>query len=444
MGDPAFPSESAPQRPGPWPAFAVAHRKPHSVFNLARHMHACIAFPSSLSGSSNAHIHSKALWTTGIKTYTQEHLKKLCTPHQFKRFKVLRVGGSIAFDLLVEQALQAPDPGTPSEFHMDHQRSRARENESVLMKIGHATICFQQHYVMIRLTEDFQLQISRVYQTYESATQAKDMAELVLFYTHSALGCFDGDIQSDTGFNNVTISDGRLVCCSRPPASTRKTHCLYREYAVMRSLEGVAIPRVVGLYTRENKKNMVLILMSYTGKPLETFSELLLTGLQQAHTLLHVHESEILHNDFEPRNVTMFGLLQFAEVLELETAAELSTLEDDLETRRRDSQGSWAVYKGEREEHGVMSYAGKPLETFSELLLAGLSTGALFRCLLHVHEDEILYNDFEPRNVTMFGLLQVAEILELETAAELSTLEDDLETCSNLYTVLQLLAFCLL
>jgi hypothetical protein len=41
---------------------------------------------------------------------------------------------------------------------------------------------------MLRLTEDFQLEISCVYKTRTSSTQARDMAELVLFYTHLALG----------------------------------------------------------------------------------------------------------------------------------------------------------------------------------------------------------------------------------------------------------------
>jgi hypothetical protein len=203
---------------------------------------------------------------------------------------------------------------------------------------------------MIRLTEGFQLQISRVYQTRNSTTQARDMAELVLFHTHSALGLgtkypqgpglatglnlltslrvtipvfptalfqpyegvfrksglnhrtklvaltksrgsffplswgrFDGDIQSHIGGDDVTISYGRLVLfflATRVVAKTayglsaaQRLDREFHAYAAMRSLQGIVIPRVVGLYTSKDENSMVLI-MSYVGKPLETFDEL--------------------------------------------------------------------------------------------------------------------------------------------------------------------------
>jgi hypothetical protein len=54
--------------------------------------------------------------------------------------------------------------------------------------IGHAVMATEERYVLLRLTETLQLEMSRVYQVSGSPTQARDMAALVLFYAYAAMG----------------------------------------------------------------------------------------------------------------------------------------------------------------------------------------------------------------------------------------------------------------
>lgn len=204
---------------------------------------------------------------------------------------------------------------------------------------GHAIICTQEQYVMLRVTDSLQLEISPVYVVRESVTQAMDMTLLVLFYTHAALRVgmtyapatgiaamrvtlpafptsvfqpyegefrggiigrtklisksrasffalpwvrFDGDVQSSS--NDVTIAYGHLVFLffasrtlvaktAHGLSATQRLGREYNAYAVMRTLQGVVIPKVIGMYTTTDGKNTVLM-MSYAGKALRAFSEL--------------------------------------------------------------------------------------------------------------------------------------------------------------------------
>jgi hypothetical protein len=206
---------------------------------------------------------------------------------------------------------------------------------------GHAIVGTQERYIMLCVTDSLQLEISPVYAIRGSATQVEDMALLVLFYTHAALGAgktyaaapatgitalrvtlptfptsvfqpyegefrggvmgrtklvskssgsffplpwarFDGDVQSSS--NNVTIAYGRLTflfVASRSlvaktahgPSATKRLVREYNAYAVMRTFQGAAIPKIMGMFTSEDRKNTVLM-MSYGGKALEAFTEL--------------------------------------------------------------------------------------------------------------------------------------------------------------------------
>ncbi|KAJ7021143.1 hypothetical protein C8F04DRAFT_873057, partial [Mycena alexandri] len=88
------------------------------------------------------------------------------------------------------------------------------------------------------------------------------------------------------------------------PSATQRLGCEYNAYAAMRTFQGVAIPKVIGMFTTTDGKNTVLM-MSYAGKALNAFSEL---EPRDKHTLFHrlvrLHKTGVQHNDLEPRNVT--------------------------------------------------------------------------------------------------------------------------------------------
>ncbi|KAJ6552413.1 hypothetical protein DFH09DRAFT_1085898 [Mycena vulgaris] len=130
---------------------------PHEPYSMAESTNTLTVFdPSALSH------------TLGPATLNLALVQK-CTPHEFKRDKVLRVHGESALNFLVQQA-------------------GAVINETITTNTGHAIICTQEQYAMLRLTDALQLEISPVYATRGSIAQATDAAMLVLFYTHAVLG----------------------------------------------------------------------------------------------------------------------------------------------------------------------------------------------------------------------------------------------------------------
>ncbi|KAJ7026399.1 hypothetical protein C8F04DRAFT_901864, partial [Mycena alexandri] len=85
------------------------------------------------------------------------------------------------------------------------------------------------------------------------------------------------------------------------------THRLDREflaYSALRTWQGVAIPRIFGMYTSTDKTTKVL-LMSDAGKTLRDFGDLEPAEKHLLFTrLVRLHQSGVLHNDIESRNVT--------------------------------------------------------------------------------------------------------------------------------------------
>ncbi|KAJ6608171.1 hypothetical protein B0H10DRAFT_2068840 [Mycena sp. CBHHK59/15] len=291
-----------------------------------------------------------------------------CTPHEFKRDIVLRVVDRSVLDFLVEQAGLISGYKFRTSAQLSTLEGKGYSiisqtiNEMVSTETGHAIICTQHKYVMLRLTPALQLEISPVYATRESPNQASDMANVVLFYTLAALGAgtryavgpatgitamrvtlpafptsifqpqeglFRGGILGRTelisksrpffpchGSNDVTIAYGRLIflfVASRSlvaktahgPSATQRLVHEYDAYAAMRTLQGAAIPNVIGMFTTKDQKNTVLI-MSYAGKALSAFSELQPRDkLTLFHRLIRLHKSGVQHNDLEPRNVTL-------------------------------------------------------------------------------------------------------------------------------------------
>jgi hypothetical protein len=88
---------------------------------------------------------------------------------------------------------------------------------------------------------------------------------------------FDGDIQSTIAGHDVSISHGSVLfffLAARVVAKTaRRLRREFNAYAAMSDLQGAAIPRVVGLYGCKGK-NSVVLLVTYAGKPLQTFADL--------------------------------------------------------------------------------------------------------------------------------------------------------------------------
>lgn len=200
---------------------------------------------------------------------------------------------------------------------------------------GHVVISTQTEYVLVRLTGSLQLEMSKVYQIHNSPTQLDDAVMLVLFSTLAAVnkmtiypsatavrrviipqfptwlfqpyqGVFnhgarrhqtnfckprksflplcwlglEGEVQSAD--NDVTVAYGQLLLfffaasvVVKTAHSTAAAQRLDREflaYSVLRAWQGVAIPRVFGMYTGTDQTKVLL--MSDAGQTLREFSDL--------------------------------------------------------------------------------------------------------------------------------------------------------------------------
>ncbi|KAJ7759728.1 hypothetical protein DFH07DRAFT_940064 [Mycena maculata] len=456
-----FPQEAGSEQDFyPWMNWAVCAPAAHAVNTIRDKLYAAAQMPmpsDTFPGNSKTDIVTRTVGGGATNIIHQWYLaadeeqpsvKKPCTPHEFKHVKVLRVGDRSALEFLVEQA----GTGSRHDFRVSDGASTLAGkgkrivcqsiNEMVATRTGHSIICTQQQYVMIRLTDGFQLQISRVYQTRNSTTQSRDMAELVLFYAHSALGLGTKYPQGPglaTGLNMLTSL--RVTIPMFPTALFQPYEGIFRKSGLNHRTKLVALTKSRSSFFPLPWGRFDGDIQSPIGGDDVTISHgrlvlLFLTARVVAKTAYGLSAVQRLDREFHA-----YAAMHSLQGVVIPRVVGLYTSKDE---------NSMVL---------IMSYVGKPLETFGEFDPADRRT--LFRRLLRLHQSGIQHNDFEPRNVTMFGLsnpilidfdnasldhtctgvscgelLQVAEVLNLNLAAELSTLEDEPKTCSNLYIVI--------
>ncbi|KAJ7731837.1 hypothetical protein DFH07DRAFT_781159 [Mycena maculata] len=308
-----------------------------------------------------------------------------CTPHEFKRSYVLQLDGESALEYLVTSAAQPRG----HRFQLDAElatlrgKSRRTVNEMVAYDTGHAIMCTQDEYVMLRLTTDFQLEISRVYKTHTSATQASDMAELVLFYTHAALRAGTRFSQKAQSTMSQVFTSMRVMVPAFPTALFQPYEAVFRDCGLSRRTQLIALPN--------------------NPRSLFPFRWIRFDGELQFPS--PGHDVSISHG-----SVLFFFLAArvVAKTAHDYRAARRLRHEFNAYARMRDLQGAViprvvGLYRRKDENKVVLliTYAGKPLKTFDDL--PPLDRRTLFQRLVRLHGSGIQHNDFEPRNVTMFG-----------------------------------------
>ncbi|KAF8189254.1 hypothetical protein K438DRAFT_958726 [Mycena galopus ATCC 62051] len=302
---------------------------------------------------------------------------------------------------------------------------------------GHAIVCTQAQYVMLRVTDSLQLEISPVYAVRDSTTQVDDATPLVLFYTHAALRA--GHTYAAAPATGITAM--RVTLPAFPTS-------------VFQPYEGVFRGGVIGRTKLVSKSSG-----SFFPLPWAWFDG-------------NVQSSS---NDFTIAYGRLIFLFFASSSLVAKTAHSPSATqrlvhEYDAYAAMRAFQGA-AIPKVigmfETKNGGntvlMMSYAGKALKTFSELEPRDKFT--LFHRLVRLHKTGVQHNDLEPRNVTKLSsgpliidfdrasldhscsgasckeLLQVAQALDLDPAAEMEALEEETVTSSTVYSVIATLGF---
>jgi hypothetical protein len=287
---------------------------------------------------------------------------KVRTAHEVKRARVLTVGGVNVLDEMYSLAKSAWDFRHGGEcsrgqlllFQVRRLLRRVHHRDCPLQaidelakyRVTHIVLSTETHYALVHLSGDQKLCMSHVYSICDSKTQAKDMAELVLFYAHATLAegtpwpspllsvptfrvtvppvffsprifkPHQGIIRVGNLVRSVKLStlrhpsgnflrsvslwvegyfeqsrhDGEILitfirltfflfqASAVAKAAYGRFACdrLGREfdaYDALRSLQGVAIPILFGLYSNQNDGSSVLI-MSHGGTPLQDFDVL--------------------------------------------------------------------------------------------------------------------------------------------------------------------------
>ncbi|KAF7330686.1 RIO-like kinase [Mycena sanguinolenta] len=322
-----------------WPAA-------HAVCAVRDHLYSAadMVIPQTLRGLSDTKSIGKTQprGTTDILHFMEEDGERDSpfTAHEVKRANVLAADGSDALEHLVHLATDAG-----GWAFRDAQRDNSLEDKArrLLSQALHRRTHPVRNY------------------PYNScnAGAARDMAELVLFYTHAlltkrepypqfhsasfheALLCngplmhraqlvalrrvpdkrlfrplsvqllasygscrHDGDIVISFGRLVFWLLETRIVAKAayQSLASDRLLH-EFAVYDLLRGLQGVVIPSLFGLYRNLDDGSSILV-TSYAGLTLEDFDAL---SLPDRKILLlrvaRLHQMGVLHNDLEPRNV---------------------------------------------------------------------------------------------------------------------------------------------
>ncbi|KAJ7771258.1 hypothetical protein DFH07DRAFT_803910 [Mycena maculata] len=297
---------------------------------------------------------------------------------------------------------------------------------------GHAIICTEEHYAMLRVTDLLQLEISPPYAVRNSTTQAEDMALLVLFYTHAALRAG----HTYAAAQATGISAMRVMLPAFPTS-------------VFSPYEGVFRGGIIGrtkLISKSRASFFALPWVRFEGDVQSSSNDVtiayghLVFLFFASHTLVAKTAHGLSATKRLGREYNAYTLMRTLQGVAIPKVIGMFTTTDGKNTIL------------------MMSYAGKALRAFTEL--EPHDKRALFQRLVRLHKTGVQHNDLEPRNVTKSPsgpliidfdrasldhncsgasckeLLQVAQALDLDGAAEMETPEEGRVRPPTIYDVI--------
>ncbi|KAK6964710.1 kinase-like protein, partial [Favolaschia claudopus] len=345
-----------------WLAWAVCRPAASAVNAVRDELYNLAHIPIPDDGYSRIDKVNKGTdWAATDLVQRWSKINVVSTPHEFKRDRALHVdrNNQSVLDFLYEHAksgyrFRSKHPVPSSTLTgKAHNIISQIINEMIATNTCHALISSQERYALFRVTDSLQLAMSPVYNIRGSETQVRDLTELTLVIAmpvtlpafptsvfqpyegvfrggrigrtklvstgsnrsfHLPWARFYGDVRSTS--NDVAIVYGRLIFlffasgtliakAAWGKSATQRLHREYDAYDVMHTLQGIAIPKIAGMFAAGDGKIKVLI-MSYAGITLTGFSELNTCQKRMLfRRLVRVHKIGVQHNDFEPRNVTM-------------------------------------------------------------------------------------------------------------------------------------------
>ncbi|KAJ7452023.1 hypothetical protein FB451DRAFT_1283448 [Mycena latifolia] len=305
-----------------------------------------------------------------------------CTAHEVKRSRVLSVHGDVLRHLV---SLAGPGGGwafrdaEPAGLEEKARRLLCQcIDELIYYEVTHIILATQEQYVLLLLDDSHQFCISRVYTILGSSTQARDMMELVLFYTHALFTRrppYPPSRPPSVSVYRVTVPEFSPRLFQPHEALLRNGRLIHRaKLAILPRIPGKPIPRPFSVQFHTSHASC-----RHEGDIVVSFGRLIFWLFDTRIVAKAAYQSSALD-----RLQHEFAVYEFLRALQGVVIPSLFGMYRNL------SDGSSML---------VTSYAGVTLKNFDTLCLKDRQT--LLLRVVRLHQAGVLHNDLEPRNVVL-------------------------------------------
>ncbi|KAJ6613778.1 hypothetical protein B0H10DRAFT_2221889 [Mycena sp. CBHHK59/15] len=319
-----------------------------------------------------------------------------CTAHEVKRSRVLSVHGDFLRHLVSLAGSQggwAFRDAEPAGLEEKARRLLCQcIDELIFYQVTHIILATEEQYVLLFLGGSHQFRIGRVYTIHGSSTQARDMAELVLFYTHALLTRrppYPPSRPASISVYRVTVPvfsprlfqpHEALLCNGRP---------IHRaKLAILQRIPGKPILRPLSVQFHTSHASC-----RHEGDIVVSFGRLVFWLFDTHIVAKAAYQSSALD-----RLLHEFAVYEFLRALQGVVIPSLFGMYRNL------SDGSSML---------VTSYAGVTLKDFGTLCLKDRQT--LLLRVVRLYQAGVLHNDLEPRNV-VFSERSGPHIIDFDNA----------------------------
>ncbi|KAJ7811496.1 hypothetical protein B0H13DRAFT_2685179 [Mycena leptocephala] len=251
-------------------------------------------------------------------------------------------------------------------------------DELIYYEVTHIIFATQEQYVLLFLDDSHQFRISRVYTILSSSTQARDMAELVLFYTHALLTRrppYPPSPPTSISVFRVTVPAISPRLFQPHEALLCNGRLIHRaKLAILRQSPGKPIPRPLAVQFHTSHASC-----RHNGDIVVSFGRLIFWRFDTHIVAKAAYQSSALD-----RLLHEFAVYEFLRALQGVVTPSLFGMYRNL------SDGSSML---------VTSYAGVTLKDFDTLCLKDRQT--LLLRVVRLHQAGVLHNDLEPRNIVL-------------------------------------------
>ncbi|KAJ7261492.1 hypothetical protein C8J57DRAFT_1719720 [Mycena rebaudengoi] len=319
-----------------------------------------------------------------------------CTAHEVKRSRVLGVGGDVLRHLV---SLAGPRGGwvfrdaEPAGLEEKARRLLCQcIDELIYYETTHIILVTQEQYVLLLLDGSHQFRISRVYTILGSSTQAHDMVELVLFYTHALLTRrppYPPSRPPSVSVYRVTVPAFSPRLFQPHEALLCNGRLIHRaKLATLWRMPGKPIPRPLSVQFHTSHASC-----RHDGDIVVSFGRLIFWLFETHIVAKAAYQSSALD-----RLQHEFAVYRFLRALQGVVIPSLFGMYRNL------SDGSSML---------VTSYAGVTLKDFDTLCLK--DRRILLLRVVRLHQAGVLHNDLEPRNI-VFSERSGPRIIDFDNA----------------------------